>query len=932
MTPDYSKLTTERIDESLNFRRNHRFYLLYGKNATDEFLTRSFYRANLLQTLWATLKGNGFERVVFYNFADKFFFLDADSARVAKAVSGNQQQSVAQESVAAAGGGGAAGPGRRQVGPMGASRNVLRRETPVSAAANPVSAGQTDGNGASPPQQQYAPDENGIIRMTPKRTAGDGMADASVLTHFNDFVTDSTVKTALVIEDLENLSRIHDGVKRQLAIRLQQWNALPNRNQNAVIFINSRNPSDADSQHAMRLISTEFAEIANLVSIAFGQKKGETEGFILHIPTPFEAEVERWLNTFRLKNRLPVEWREFKKLAQWMTAENKQLKDLDGKLNEYLARRRKGNQAADEKLSLALARQNKWISGDSDPRPALERLQEMIGLQKVKEQIRNLHLQLKSQEQRRRNNPQSRIEPPNLHLVFTGNPGTGKTTVARLIGEIYRDLELLKRGHTVEVLKNDIVEGYVGQTAPKTNAKINEALDGVFFLDEAYSLKDSGEEGSNDFGRDALNTIMARMENERHRLAVILAGYEQEMESLIRMNPGMNRRIGRTINFEDYNGDELLQIFERLAANEDFTIGEQMRVTMRRLFTRMYERRNDKDFFSFDEKGKSTFGNAGEVRKLFQAMTAHQAVRLDGGAHDELTIEDLPPDYQKFLPPATSQSDLMKLLGELEDMVGLQPVKDVVRELVEEVQFVSYGGAIGSSAPTRHMVFTGNPGTGKSTVARLIGKIYRALGILQKGHFKEVTRSDLVGEYQGHSEQKTKRVIQEALDGVLLIDEAYSLARDPLDAFGKLAIDTLVPMLEDYRDRLVVIFAGYTMEMQYFINSNSGLKSRIGYEIEFPDYTPEMLLEILLRMAAKDNFIVPENVRNLLQEMFIRFYDKRGRNFGNARDVRVQFYEKMIKQWRRRFLDAVNNGQRAEDVPRVFILSDLMDHQGSLIT
>jgi SpoVK/Ycf46/Vps4 family AAA+-type ATPase len=930
MRPDYSKLTTERIDESLNFRRNHRFYLLYGKNATDEFLTRSYYRASLLQTLWATLKSNGFERVAFYNFADKFFFLDADSARIAKAAGGNQPP-VAQESVAAVEIGGAAGAGRRQVGPMGARRNVLRSGTPVSAAADSVSAAQADGNGTPPQRQQYLPDENGIIRMTPKRTTGDGMADAAVLTHFNDFITDETVKTALVIEDLENLSRIHDSVKRQLAIRLQQWNALPNRNQNAVIFINSRNPSDLDSQHAMRHISTEFAEIANLVSVAFGQKEGETEGFILYIPTPFEAEVERWLNTFRLKNRQMVEWREFRKLAQWMTAENKQLKELDGKLNEYLAGRRNGNQSAGEKLSLALARQNKWISGDSDPRPALERLQEMIGLQKVKEQIRNLHLQLKSQEQRRRNNPQSRIEPPNLHLVFTGNPGTGKTTVARLIGEIYRDLELLKRGHTVEVLKNDIVEGYVGQTAPKTNAKINEALDGVFFLDEAYSLKDSGEEGSNDFGRDALNTIMARMENERHRLAVILAGYEQEMESLVRMNPGMNRRIGKTINFEDYNGAELLQIFERFAANGGFTIDEPMRETMRRLFTRMYERRNDKDFFSFDEKGKSTFGNAGEVRKLFQAMIAHQAVRLDGGTHDELTIEDLPPDYEKFLPPATSQSDLMKLLAELDDMVGLQPVKNVVRDLVEEVQFASYGGVIASSAPTRHMVFTGNPGTGKSTVARLVGKIYRALGILQKGHFREVTRSDLVGEYQGHSEQKTKRVIHEALDGVLLIDEAYSLARDPMDAFGKLAIDTLVPMLEDYRDRLVVIFAGYTAEMQYFIGSNSGLKSRIGYEIEFPDYAPEMLLEILLRMAAKDNFIVPEDVRNLLQEMFIRFYDKRGRNFGNARDIRVQFYEKMTRQWKRRFLEAVKNGQRAEDVPRIFVLSDLMDHQGSLI-
>ncbi|HEX8370730.1 MAG TPA: AAA family ATPase [Pyrinomonadaceae bacterium] len=921
MTPDYFKLTAERINDSLNFRRNHRFYLLYGSNATDEFLTQSYYRANLLQTLWATLKANGFERVVFYNFADKFFFLDEQSARLAKESRENQQAAAA--AAAAQTGSGAVSPRRRQVGPMGATRNVLSREIPTSAASFAAPDGdQENGNKAAP--AQYTPDEKGIIRMTPKRVTGDGMADASVLTHFNDFVTDETIKTALVIEDLENLSRIHDAVKRQLAIRLQQWGALPNQNPNAVIFINSRDPLDTDSQQAMRLISTEFAEIANLVSIAFGQKTGETDGFILYIPTPFEAEVERWLNAFRLKNRLPVEWREFKKLAQWMTAENKQLKKMEGKLHEYISGREAKNRA-DEKICLALARQNQWISGDSDPRPALERMEEMIGLSQVKNQVKNLHSLLKAQEHRRQGNPQLRIEPPNLHLVFTGNPGTGKTTVARLIGEIYRDLELLKRGHTVEVRKDDIVAGYVGQTAPKTNAKINEALDGVFFLDEAYMLKDGGTEGGNDFGRDALSTIMARMENERHRLAVILAGYEREIEALIAMNSGIERRIGMRINFEDYNGDELLRIFEQRATNEGFTISADTRETMRRLFARMYERRNDRDFFSLDETGKSTFGNAGEVRKLFQAMIARQAVRLDGNSQAELTIKDLPPEYEKFMPPVTAQDDLMKFLTELNNMVGLQPVKEIVRELVEEVRAVQFGIEVGESVPTRHMIFTGNPGTGKSTVARLIGKIYKALGILQKGHFKEVSRVDLVGEYQGHSERKTKNAIQEALDGVLLIDEAYSLARDPMDTFGKAAIDTLVPMLEDYRDRLVVIFAGYTTEMQYFVNSNSGLESRIGYKIEFPDYEPSMLLEILLRMAAKDGFAVPDDVRNLLHEMFIRFHAARGRNFGNARDVRVQFYDKMIKQFRRRVLAEVDSNRRAVDVTKSFVLSDLMD-------
>lgn len=867
-------------------------------------MTRSLYRANLLQTLWATLKLNGFERVVFYNFADKFFFLDGDSARFIDSPEARKSTQEALENGS-----------RQQVGPMGATRNVLARER-----INSSDRAQTD-KPAQPHEDQK------IIRMMPKHGDGDAMADSVVLTNFNDFVTDERVKTALVIEDLENLSRIHESVKRQLAIRLQKWRALPNRNSNVVIFINSREPLDLDSEQAMRNISTEFAEIANLVSVAFGEESGDASESILYIPTPFETEVERWLNTVRLRTGLSVEWREFYKLVRWLAAENSQLKDLDGKLNEYILRRNT-NETTDEKLSLALARRSKWVSSDADPRPALERLEQMIGLESVKEQVRNLRFEIQAQTRRMALNPQLRIEPPNLHLAFTGNPGTGKTTVARLIGEIYRDLELLRRGHTVEVQKDDLVAGYIGQTAAQTNAKINQALDGVFFLDEAYTLKDSNENRGNDFGRDALNKIMTRMENERHRLAIILAGYGPEMTELISMNPGMSRRIGKIIHFEDYNGEELLQIFEQRAISGGLFISSETRRTMLGLFKKMYDRRNDKDFFSTDEKGKSTFGNAGEVRKLFQAMITHQAKRFGGIPQTELTLEDLPPDYQKFMPHVSKQSELAELLTELNDLVGLEKVKDFVRELVEEAQVAQLGLKISETPPTRHMIFTGNPGTGKTTVAQLLGKIYKSLGILKKGHFRQVTRADLVAEYVGQTEQKTRQVINEALDGVLLIDEAYSLARDFSDTFGKLAIDTLVPMLEDHRERLVVIFAGYTEEMKYFINANAGFVSRIGYTLEFPDYEPEMLLQILLRMTARDEFEVPKDIEEILLELFKRFHAKRGRNFGNARDVRVQFYDKMVRQFRRRILYEAEQNGVSENLSKTFVLSDLMDIEG----
>ncbi|CAK6481429.1 AAA family ATPase [Peribacillus castrilensis] len=195
--------------------------------------------------------------------------------------------------------------------------------------------------------------------------------------------------------------------------------------------------------------------------------------------------------------------------------------------------------------------------------------------------------------------------------------------------------------------------------------------------------------------------------------------------------------------------------------------------------------------------------------------------------HEQLKIEEI-----------NSESLLDESLHELEKMTGLEPVKEKIKELTDMISLEKERNRIGQSLSNQslHMMFTGNPGTGKTTVARIMAKILKAIGVISKGHLVEVTRQDLVGEYVGHTAPKTRRIIDKAIGGVLFIDEAYSLSRGSNDDFGKEAIDELVRGMEEHRSDLIVILAGYTKEMNEFLKTNSGLKSRMPNAIEFPDY------------------------------------------------------------------------------------------------
>jgi SpoVK/Ycf46/Vps4 family AAA+-type ATPase len=828
-----------------------RLFFLHGQ-VQDYFYTPQLRELPLEQWLLEHLRSLGYSRIVFYGPRLKIHFLDEQTARLC-------QPGGPKHSPAPQGSGTPRGSRLRSRAPMGA----FRLHAP----------GRTENQTApSPPAQEPRTAPEGREEL---RWDYGAMNDAGAISTLSAWMVAGDTQTAVIFRNGEDiLTYLDDDALRHWDDRLSQWERLPPGNRNIAIFI-FKDHLDT-SNRLPRLRKMMFLHQDNPVI---------NPARVLQIGPPRADEVSNFLHRQRLTGNLP--WsplhiaRSALPLARSLFPESLNMPcgimaDVAHQVRGWIAQGR------------GIPRENK----------AWDRLRRLKGLEHVEGSLRRL-VNLVRHEQNRHGRQAaappadplflSRLVPVdarpalhssvNLHMALMGNPGTGKTTVAEIIAAVYREEGVLEQGHLVKVTRKDLVEEHIGGTAKRTAEAITRAMGGVLFIDEAYQLSEGQSDG--DFGREAVETLLEAMSHSRGRFAVIIAGYPQRIADFIEgpnANPGLARRFPRQNRWtlHDYAPEVLLSIFEDQLATKDLRADTVLAELLPDAFIQWHRARNPE-----------TFGNAGDVMELVETL---QGIAVAEG-RETIMVEDFSAEqslvetgWPAFLKQS-SVPDMSTLMASLDGLIGLAQVKEQLRRMAATLAVRQKRGLVGGIAPG-HYVFSGNPGTGKTTVARLMGKILRNLGILRRGHVLEVRREDLTGLYMGHTEANTRDVLRRALDGVLFIDEAYQLIQGEQDSYGKTALETLLAFMEEHRDRLCVIIAGYPDLMRGLIASNPGFKSRFNNWIVFEDFSSDELLQIARLMLDKEQAPLGHGAEQALAELLRRLHARRDADFGNGREVR----------------------------------------------
>lgn len=859
----------------------------------DDFIDKGLCMLTLEQALFLYLRNNGYETIVFYSTTNGFYSFDADML--------GAFLSPVNESVSA--------PDNAVVEQSPAGHSTGRRRF-TRRSKQGLGENLSEKVNIARQNLNSTPDPFGRFKT---RSVGDRNANMAEF----GYNLRERKHLAVIVMASEDAPEFEPNQTNTLGMQLRETEQYGRQrgNDNRLIIVI---PSDKCRENIMKCFSQHDHPISSVfVGGAFYNRfvqtmeitKGEKVETVnpestMVLSPPTATDIKRILMHSRMKGNLnkAVDWLHINDICEQLSL-NAQYKLISvSKLMEEK-----------QEYTYKSFETEKVKSRSSD----IDSLNQLIGLQAVKSQIQEFVDRIELRRSRGED-----IAGMNKHMVFYGNPGTGKTTVARIVAGIMKDLGLVSKGHLVEVGRSDLVAGYVGQTAIRTRQIIDSAIDGVLFVDEAYQLAEGGE---NDFGKEAVSALLARMENDRHRLVVILAGYEKDMQNLYKINDGIKSRINSYLDFKDYTAAELKQIF-MLTASKYYSIPPETDLLLDELLDHVVKYKEKR----YEQEGKRNegeaykFGNGRWVRNLLELVEGKVAARRRWSDTSKLLPEDFVglemDELQGFVFGEKQEEDEHQKSGleRINAMVGLSQVKLEVTKIVKEVRYAQMLAQQGLPFPhgsiRRHMVFLGNPGTGKTTVARIMADIYYELGLLQKRTIVEVDRSGLVDKYAGHTARCVNEVFDSAIGGVLFVDEAYSLVRSDRDQFGHEALDTLVKRIEDDKDKLVVILAGYDREMREFIEINPGLKSRFSTYIHFQDYKPDEILQILLGNLGERGLEVSSESTEKISAFISREISNTCGEHGNGR-------------WARNLADKLYISHVTNCVDKNFISSILTDEE-----
>lgn len=509
------------------------------------------------------------------------------------------------------------------------------------------------------------------------------------------------------------------------------------------------------------------------------------------------------------------------------------------------------------------------LDRDGSTDSSYDKLNKLIGLDIVKKQIESIIASDLVEKERIKHKGKD-YQACSMNMIFGGNPGSAKTTVAKLFAGIAKEKGILKSGAFVERGGMDL-DGLGCVTAIRE--AFLAAKGGVLFIDEAYSMVSD----------TAVTVLIQEMENRREDVIVILAGYNDRMRDFMKINEGLKSRIPHWVDFPDYTADELTDIFKLMIEERGFQVTDEATKEAHYIFEKV--------------RNTDNFGNGRYVRNLIDRASQNQAVRLLSDGKDasvikkkelfQITKDDislLEEGLKNEREPGTAKK-------ELDNMIGLASVKKIIHKAIAHYKLnkLCIAKGIAREKASLHMVFTGNPGTAKTSVARLFAEILKDEKVLSTGTFVEVGRADLVGDHVGATAPLVKRKFKEAQGGILFIDEAYSLCDNYENGFGDEAINTIVQEMENHRDNIIVIFAGYNEPMQRFLDRNPGMLSRIAFQIEFDDYTTEELCDIAKLMASKKQMTITDAAMDKLRENFDIVREEA--DYGNGRFVRKTLEE-----------------------------------------